>query len=133
MLARTLSHVGLLKCCSSAGATWSLSFGCLGAVLYCLGMHNPFHPAEPHARYRFGCENGQRDVLLLCYAQDMLLLRCFAVALLCTAVFGLGVSAYPSVEGDAVLQASSGVLLAGQTLPQVCISPTYRRVCLFGL
>ena len=50
----------------------------------------------------------------------MLLLRCFAVALLATVVLGLGVSATPAAQGDAVLQASSGgVLLAGQSLPQV--------------
>ena len=57
---------------------------------------------------------------LLCFAQEMLLQRCFAVSLLATVLLGLGVSATPSAQGDVVLQASSGgVLLAGQSLPQV--------------
>ena len=69
---------------------------------------------------------------LLCFAQEMLLQRCFAVSLLATVVLGLGASATPSAQGDAVLQASSGgVLLAGQSLPQVrvCTCQTYRHLC----
>ena len=65
-------------------------------------------------------------MLLLCFAQEMLLQRCFAVSLLATFLLGLGASATPSAQGDAVLQASSGgVLLAGQSLPQVRTCQTY--------
>ena len=56
----------------------------------------------------------------------MLLERHFAVALSATILLALGVTATPAAQDDAVLQArSGGVLLAGQTLPQVRAIPQY--------
>ena len=114
----------VFEVCSGALGSLVSAVGGLGALLYCFGTPTLFHPAlcKILARYRSEVGLATSTVCyLLCIMQEMLLLRCFAVALLATVVLGLGVaSATPAAQGDAVLQASSGgVLLAGQSLPQV--------------